>query len=353
MSTSLAKDEKIKSFGRDDTDNGSESDAELLVSEKRVHSIKYALILVFSIGIKVLQPLSIVNAKSSDGSLRFNETTMVLLSEVAKLAFCLTMFLLQYMATKSESKKELYSLTFTQSLHFLIPAFLYGASNTLMYYGMAYISAAYFHVFGNLRILTAGILYRVIIGRKQTDVQWVSMVIIGIGAVMSADNKSNDSKNPFIGFLLILAMTIFSTSGSIYAEKYFKKSENVSIFYQNCVLYTCGLLVNGSLLILRSSGMDGKGVFEGFDKYAVFVLIVQSLMGVSLSFIFKYLDNIVYVISLVVSMYLTAIVSSFIDNFEFSLSFLCSLIIVTIGIYLFYRPKILERFHIEESLFAF
>lgn len=336
------------------TDTGLDSEVELIPASKKISNFKYTLMLTFSICIKVLQPLTISKAKSSDGSIRFNESTMVLLIESAKLVFCLCMFVFQYSVSKSESKQELYSLTFIQSLHFLIPALLYGASNTLVYFGMSYISPALFHVFGNTRILTAGIMYRIIIGKKQTDIQWLSMIIIAIGAIMSSNtNSSGELKNAFIGFFLILAMSIFSTSASIYTEKFFKKSENVSIFYQNCLLYTFGLLVNAGALIIRSNSMDGKEVFAGFDIYAVFVLIVQSIMGISLSFIFKYLDNIVYVISLVISMFLTAIISSFTDNFEFTFTFLSSLMLVTIGIYFFYRTKIFERFHIQENLVMF
>lgn len=310
-------------------------------------AFKYTLIIVFSILIKVLQPLAIQNSKDSDGEYRYNESTMVLLVEIVKLVFCALVFYLQYRSAPFAQRSELHNLTFAQSLHFLVPAILYAASNTLVYIGMSYISPAFFHVFGNIRILTAGIMYRLMMKKKQTDIQWLSMILIAAGALLSStDEKKGDSKNPVLGFVFIMTMTVFSTSASIYTEKYFKKSQGVSIFFQNVILYSYGIIVNILILTFRHS--SDKGIFEGFDSAGLIVLLVQSTMGVSLSFIFKYLDNIVYVISLVVSMFLTALITTIFTDFSFSMNFITSLLVVTIGIYFFYRSKILEKFEIEE-----
>lgn len=322
--------------------NGSESNS------NKLSVINYALIIIFSIVIKVLQPLAIQNSKDSDNKYRYNESTMVLLVEIVKLVFCSFMFYLQYRSTSYVQRDSLHNLSFRQSLHFLVPAILYAASNTLVYIGMSYISSAFFHVFGNIRILTAGILYRIMMKRKQTDIQWLSMILIAVGALISSSSEDDgESENPFLGFIFITAMTVFSTSASIYTEKYFKKTQDVSIFYQNIILYSYGIVVNIIILILRKT--SNKGVFEGFDSAGLMVLLVQSTMGVSLSFIFKYLDNIVYVISLVVSMFLTAIVTTMVTDFSFSMNFIAALFVVTIGIYFFYRSKIFEKFEIEET----
>jgi UDP-galactose transporter len=348
MSSKL-KPNEIEMHTKGEKDQGSEK----LIppspeTQGEISTFKYILIILFSILIKVLQPLAIQNSKDKDGKYLYNESTMVLLVEVVKLVFCSVVFMIQYQTSPVSKRVSLTALTFTQSLHFLVPAVLYAASNTLVYVGMSYISAAFFHVFGNIRILTAGILYRIMMKRKQTDVQWASMVLIAAGALLSSsEEKKGKSENPILGFVFIMAMTVFSTSASIYTEKYFKKNQEVSIFYQNIILYSYGILVNILVLAVRSS--DDKGIFEGFDKAGFLVLLVQSTMGVSLSFIFKYLDNIVYVISLVVSMFLTAIVTTITTDFSFSLNFITALSVVTIGIYLFYRTKIFERFSIDEK----
>lgn len=107
-------------------------------------------------------------------------------------------------------------------------------------------------------------------------------------------------------------------------------------------------------MMLSDDGSIAKnGILHGFDGSSMQTLIAQSLMGITLSFLFKFLDNIVYVISLTVSMLLTAIFSIIFYDFECSVLFVCSLVIVVLSIYLFYRQKIIERFNWKENEFIF
>jgi len=76
-------------------------------------------------------------------------------------------------------------------------------------------------------------------------------------------------------------------------------------------------------------------------------------MGVILSFVFKYLGNIVYVISLTVSMVITAVLSIMFFDFECTLTFMCAVLVVTTAIYLYYRTKILEHYKIDDRAFNF
>jgi len=262
--------------------------------------------------------------------------------ELVKLLFCGCIFFIQYLSAPAAQRSALTNLTFRQSLHYLVPAVLYAASNTLVYYGMSYINPALFHVLGNIRIITAGLLYRVMMGKTQTDVQWVSLLILTFGAAIVTpdmeESSSGSSENPIWGLVFIILMCICSTSSSIYTEKYFKKSQDVSIFYQNCILYAYGIVVNAIyLLITDSNGLLQQGFFEGYDGRALVVLAAQSTMGVTLSFVFKYLNNIVYVISLPVSMVLTAFLSILLYAFTLTITFIAAVGIITASIYLYYR----------------
>ena len=311
--------------------------------------LAYILILILAIGVKVLQPLVIADAKNLDGSYNFNESTMVLLVEIVKLLFCVCVFAFQYYSADQDKRKALHDLSFKESLHFIIPAILYAASNTLVYYGLSYINPALFHVFGNLRILIAAILYRIMMKKQLTDIQWLGLFLIAAGAILSKpEDENTESENYLFGIFLVFLMNLTSTCASIYTEKYYKKTQDLSIFYQNIVLYLYGIIAIYIVLIIEGNHNE-KGTFDGFDSKGINVLFVQSAMGISLSFIFKYLDNIVYVISLTVSMFIAAILSNILFDFPVTFSFICGMIIVTIAIYLYYRSKILEKFHIQET----
>ena len=318
-----------------------------------VSNLKYCLMLALAIGIKSWQPLAIAGSKKADGSYSYNKTVMVILVEFVKLVFCAIVFGFQYFTTSPHKRNLLHNLSFKQSLHFLVPAILYGASNTLVYMGMSYINPALFHVFGNTRILTAGILYRIMMGKKQSDIQWLSLMLLSAGAVLASptdDVTPKPGENNFLGLMILILMCLCSTSSSIYTEINYKKTQELSIFFQNIVLYMYGIIVNGVwLMISDTENLADQGFFYGMDRSAMVVLTAQASMGVSLSFIFKYLDNIVYVIALTVSMFITAILSIVLFDFEFTIPFCCALIVVTIAIYHYYRSKIFEKYNILEK----
>lgn len=155
--------------------------------------------------------------------------------------------------------------------------------------------------------------------------------------------------------MFLLTLTCFlSTCSSIYIEFNYKKTEELSIFYQNMLLYMYGLLVNYVyLLATASEAMAQDGMFYGFDAAALHTLLAQATMGIVLSFIFKFLDNIIYVISLTVSMLLTAGLSTVFFEFQVTVSFFCALVVINGSIYLFYRQQILERFGIAQNSLVF
>lgn len=324
-----------------------------IAKENEVSFLKYCIILALAIGIKSWQPLAIAGSKRPDGTYTWNKTTMVILVEFSKLIFCAIVFAFQYMSTDHRKRHLLHNLSFNQSLHFLIPAVLYGASNTLVYIGMSYINPALFHVFGNTRILTAGVLYRIMMGRKQSDLQWLALLLLTAGAIMVtplSESTPKEGEDNFLGLVILILMCLCSTSSSIYTEINYKKTQELSIFYQNCVLYVYGITVN-LIWLLFTDGLtiSNQGIFHGFDKSAFIVLLAQSSMGVSLSFIFKYLDNIVYVFSLTISMFISAVFSYFFFEFEFTLIFACALIVVTVSTYMYYRSKVFEKYSIQDK----
>lgn len=327
----------------------SEDTASKTLSSKSppISSLTYLLIIVSAIAIKSYQPIAISASQNEDGTYSYNKTTMVLLTEVAKLVACAIALFVQLSGVKPHVRETMTSMTFSESLHFLVPAILYGASNTLAFIGMSFINPALFHVFGNIRIIIVGILSRLMKGAKMSDIQWLSLVFMTVGAIMAtpgiADEDLLSEKSSFVGLFFIVLMCVCSSASSIYTEMNFKRTKELSIFFQNVVLYVYGILVNGLYLVVTDlENIQTNGFFYGYSKGAYLALFSQALMGVSLSFIFKvcttqFLDNIVYVISLTVSMIITIWLSIVFFDFELSMPFICAVIIVVGSIYLYYR----------------
>jgi UDP-sugar transporter A1/2/3 len=331
----------------------------VIPSQPPRHSWKVlVLMLVIAIGLKSWQPLAIAHAKQGNGSYTFNTTTMVVMVEIVKLVFCAGVLSLQLKEAEPLARQQMLALDFKTSLHFLVPSLLYAASNTLVYFAMSYINPALFHVLGNIRIIVAGVLYRVIMKKKQSDLQWAALFLLMLGAALATPELSELSfsegeNSTLLGLLFVVLMCLCSTSSSIYTEMFFKRTKDLSIFYQNCVLYLYGILVNLIILVISHPDILTAGFFHGWDGAALQVLVCQSAMGVSLSFIFKFLDNIVYVFSLTVSMIFTICLSIMLFDFSLSSAFVFAVCIVCTAIYLYYRSKIFEKYNLDPNKVEF
>jgi UDP-sugar transporter A1/2/3 len=87
--------------------------------------------------------------------------------------------------------------------------------------------------------------------------------------------------------------------------------------------------------------------------YTWLALLSQAAMGVSLSFIFQFLDSIVYTMCLTVSMFVTSILSAMFFDFHIDLNFICATGIVTLAIYLYYRRKMVDEWRLNEANMKF
>ena len=127
----------------------------------------YAAILFLALGAKSYQPLAIAASKNDAGKYDFDVSTLLILSEIVKLNICVIILFIQYsFESKNSVQHKMTNIDLSSSLHFIIPSACWAMSNTLAFRSLMYINPGLFHVFGNLRIITAGILYRIFMGRK-------------------------------------------------------------------------------------------------------------------------------------------------------------------------------------------
>ncbi|CAN6544849.1 unnamed protein product [Malus baccata var. baccata] len=62
-----------------------------------------------------------------------------------------------------------------------IPAFLYLVKNLLQYYIFAYVDAPGYQILKHFNIISTGILYRIILKRKLSEIQWATFIMLCAG----------------------------------------------------------------------------------------------------------------------------------------------------------------------------
>ncbi|XP_056145712.1 probable UDP-sugar transporter protein SLC35A5 isoform X2 [Lampris incognitus] len=335
----------------------------------------------------------------------FLPASVNLLAEALKLLFCLLMSL-RVVVREGRSRKELgCSSSAPPSLGFLkwsVPAFLYFLDNLIIFYVISYMQPAMAVLFSNFVILTTALLFRLVLKRRLSWVQWAALVILFL-SIISLTTGSGDSKqsvalpglhsHPFLiptnscqlytqlmeqmnnssygdswmlampgqawrdklvgrlrtlgfGHILLVLQCFISSMANIYNEKIFKEGDQLteSIFIQNSKLYTFGLVFNALTLAL---GREARGItlhcglFHGHNIYSIGLVFVTAALGLSVAFILKFRDNMFHVLTGQITTVLVTALSLLLFNFRPSLDFFLQAPVVLLAIFVYNasRPK--------------
>lgn len=343
----------------------------------------------------------------------FQIASVNLLAEALKLLFCLIMSV-RVIVREGRSCRDLgFSSTSSLlvSLKWIIPAFLYFLDNIIIFYVMIHFQPAMAVLFSNMVILITAVLFRIVLKRRLSWVQWAALVILFLAivsltrdsesnkhsaSVQGANNTSNlstpsnscglwyleqnnntshtnkSSMGPAqewtnkitekletfgAGHVLIILQCFISAMANIYNEKILKEGDQLteSIFIQNSKLYVFGLIFNGLTIGLNSKARGITihcGLLYGHNAFSLGLVLVTAALGLSVAFILKFRDNMFHVLTAQITTVLVTALSLFLFDFHPSLNFFLQAPIVLSAIFIYNasRPKDLEYTLQQEKL---
>jgi hypothetical protein len=104
-------------------------------------------------------------------------------------------------------------------------------------------------------------------------------------------------------------------------------------------MYVFGILFNAAgVLVVDGDEISSSGFFHGYNNWTLAVVAVNSIGGIGMGFILKYLDNIACVYSHSMAMMLTMLFSMLFFSFSPSLEFGCGLTVLIISMYIYHHP---------------
>ncbi|XP_039862651.1 probable UDP-sugar transporter protein SLC35A5 isoform X3 [Simochromis diagramma] len=326
----------------------------------------------------------------------FLPASVNLLAEALKLLFCLVMSV-RVIVREGRSCRDLgcaSSSSFLSSLKWAVPAFLYFLDNLIIFYVMSYLQPAMAVLFSNFVILTTAVLFRIVLKRRLSWVQWAALVILFLSIVSlttGSGGKQNSiavpslHSNPLsspsnscllytqlleemknssiswasalpgqawrdkvvsklqslgVGHILLILQCFISAMANIYNEKILKEGEQLteSIFIQNSKLYAFGVVFNGLTLGLNSEARGLTmhcGLLHGHNIYSLGLVLVTAALGLSVAFILKFRDNMFHVLTGQITTVLVTGLSLFLFDFHPSLDFFFQAPTVLLAIFIY------------------
>lgn len=260
--------------------------------EVDLHSVFFGMLLLV---LSVSQTIISQHLANSDHTFPFKLSALVLSTEIAKVFIASSSILYDYVREKEATKKKYTPKTRT-FLALAVPAFLYTVSNTLLYKTIAIMGSTNAQVWFNIRIVITAILCRVMVGRKMSVLQWISIFLL-LAGVLSCRDHAGEFNQYSISPQAILYLLIQTTSSSfagVYQEVLFKNNSDERIAVKSLALYfwTCFL----SYAQWRYDSItDQAPFFQGFTSLTWISLLVNALYGQVVALALFFCDNLVKV----------------------------------------------------------
>ncbi|XWS54439.1 hypothetical protein CRYUN_Cryun10bG0089500 [Craigia yunnanensis] len=287
------------------------------------------------------QAILIVWSKRA-GKYEYSVTTANFLVETLKCALSLAA-LASIWKSEGVTEDNRLSTTLNEVIVYPIPAALYLFKNLLQYYIFAYVDAPGYQILKNLNIISTGVLYRIILKKKLSEIQWAAFILLCAGCTTAQLNSRSDNvlQTPLQGWIMAIVMALLSGFAGVYTEAIIKKRPSRNINVQNFWLYIFGMAFNAvAILVQDFDAVMNKGFFHGYSVITTLMILNHALSGIAVSMVMKYADNIVKVYSTSVAMLVTAVVSVFLFGFHLTLAFFLGATVVSVSVYLHSAGKL-------------
>lgn len=235
----------------------------------------------------------------------------------------------------------------SESLKVLVPASLYAIQNNLAFYALNNLDPASFQIAYQLKILTTAIFSILIVKKRITSKQWLSLLLLFVGVALvqvtqngQENNSNNDDidinnnnaqdKNRPMGFLAVIACCMSSGFSGVYFEKLIKIKPKQSLWIRNFQLAMYCLLISIIAMLYQDhQAIKRDGFLRGYSNTVWLLVFLQAFGGLIVATVVKHADNVSKGFATSISIILSTLVSyRLLDNFDPSKTFFLGALIV-------------------------
>lgn len=284
----------------------------------------------------------LTTASKENGIYTYNFATVPFLAEVIKL---ITSSALLYCQVIIDPKGVKITRDLRNTLMYPIPSLIYLVHNNIQFLTLKYVDPSTYQILGNLKIVTTGVLFRVILKRQLSRLQWIALSLLMIGATISqiGCNGGSSFAAPIEGYILGIISACLSALAGVYTEKLMKMNDD-NLYWQNMQLYGFGVIFNALRLFYDDFGGNYKNgcslwpttLIHGYSFVTWLVVLNLAFTGLLVSWVMKFADTIVKVYSTSMAMLVTMVVSIFLFDIAPNLQLILGIITASLSLHLYY-----------------
>lgn len=293
---------------------------------------------------------------------QFSAPVAVTMAELFKLITCIILVWYEEVSIQRTvaSIKRNIIYNHMDTLKVAVPSFLYYIQNNLIYIGSTHLDAATTQVTYQLKILTTAVFSVLMLNKKLSKLQWLSLFILfaGVGLIetivvskhddppekqghhnsshsVMINSRKQESEKPIIGFLAILMACCLSGFAGVYFEKILKNTSHVSLWIRNIQLAVIALPIGLIQIAFEYSHITDKGLLQGFTPLTWFCITLQAQGGLLVAVVVKFANNILKGFATSLAIVISTIASIFLFDFNLTPSFVfgATLVISSVMMY--------------------
>ncbi|XP_046373610.1 probable UDP-sugar transporter protein SLC35A4 [Haliotis rufescens] len=279
-----------------------------------------------------------------EGKLPFRSSSVILCTEVLKIVLSIAMLLPEL------RRGDMTMPSLSNCLLLMVPAVLYCINNNLSVYMQVQMDPTTYQILGNMKVATTAVLYRIIIQRKPTVVQWISIGLLSISGILDSYGgmqtegavRSGEMHLTVSGLIMLCTYCCISGFAGVYTEYILKKHYQTSLHVQNTLMYTFGIVLNGGAWALQEA-WSGQGedrrmdLFEGFTLKTWALVVSLAFNGLIMSAIMKHGSNITRLFIISSAMLVTTLLSVAIFQLALNMYYVLAFILVIVALYMYHR----------------
>jgi len=183
----------------------------------------------------------------------------------------------------------------------LVPSALYVAQNNLQYLAASNLPVHFYQVFIQFKVITTAFFSQVLLERRHSRVQWLSLFILSFGLGLVQLSLQATAKvqaivgNIYIGVAAVVLSCLTSGFAGVYLEKIVKSTNNTtSLWNLNTKMSAISFFMAAAAALAKHYVAFSQGnPVRGYNSLVMSVIALQAVGGIIVAIVVKKTNSVV------------------------------------------------------------